>query len=142
MSCAYLVIIFYNRLQVFIKIRDDRPADNRRMAVRIVFQNHMHEVKHLHVRLHLPEGFTAAYPRDIYLNHQLEKTNFERYHRLPEGFRSDLTQVPGSEHMDREAVWEGTITAGEQVDFMSRVIAEVTCDGHPTVGLIPITILG
>ena len=102
----------------------------------------MHEVKHLHVRLHLPEGFTAAYPRDIYLNHQLEKTNFERYHRLPEGFQSDLTQVPRSGAYGPGGYLEGTITAGEQVDAMNRIIAEVTCDGHPTVGLIPITILG
>lgn len=123
---------------------DEEPviAPGGSLPVRIVFQNHMHEVKHLHVRLHLPEGFTASYPRDVYLNHQFEKTAFDRYHRLPEGFQSDLTQVPGPEHMDREAIWEGTITAGEQVDAMNRIIAEVTCDGHPTVGLIPITILG
>lgn len=112
------------------------------LTVRIIFQNRMYEVKHLHVRLHLPEGFTASGRRDVYLNHELARIDFEQRHQLPEGFHSDHIPSPGPEYTDREAVWEGVITAGEQVDAMNRIIAEVTCDGHPTVGLIPITILG
>lgn len=87
---------------------------NESIGVRIRFFNKKYEAKHLHIRLLLPDGFTAAYAKDVYLFHQ----------------------------DDASAEWNAVITAGEQVEAINRVIAEVTVMGHPTVGLIPITILG
>ena len=41
-----------------------------------------------------------------------------------------------------QVVFERELASLEQVEAINRVIAEVTVMGHPTVGLIPITILG
>lgn len=117
-------------------------APGESLPVRIVFRNRMHEVKHLHIKLHLPEGFTASGRKDVYLTHQADRSAFTRNHELPEGYTNLASWTPTDAYLDNEAVWTAVITAGEQVESVNRVIAEVTCDGHPTVGLIPITILG
>ena len=84
------------------------------LPVRIRFFNRVHEVKHLHLTFHLPEGFAIAGKQDLYLPHQ-------------EG---------------AQAVWEGEITAGERVSSVNRIVVEALADGHPVAGYIPVTVLG
>ena len=84
----------------------------------------------------------ASSRKDVYLTHQADRSTFIRNHELPEGYTNLASWTPTDAYLDNEAVWTAVITAGEQVESVNRIIAEVTCDGHPTVGLIPITILG
>ena len=85
------------------------------IEVKVRFFNKMSDAKHLNIRLYLPEGWSASdWRRDVYLHHQ-EPAN---------------------------AVWSVTITANEQVFPINRVIVEASVMGRPSVGLIPITILG
>jgi len=38
--------------------------------------------------------------------------------------------------------WSVTITASDRVEATNRIIVEAAAPGRPTVGLIPVTILG
>lgn len=96
---------------------DDEPVIEPlgSIDVRVRFFNKMSDAKHLNIRLHLPEGWSASgWRRDVYLHHQ----------------------EPAS------AVLSITITANEQIGPINRVIVEASVMGRPSVGLIPITILG
>lgn len=66
----------------------------------------------------LPEGWTVQAPKTLYLRHW--------YNQI----------------IDRPTVIDFTITAGENVDAMNKIIVEATAPGRPSVGYIPVTILG
>ncbi len=85
------------------------------IRIRIRFFNKTREARHLHIWLFLPEGWSAdGWRRDVYLPHS----------------------------NNASAIWSAKITANEKVEPMNRILAEVTAPGRPSVGLIPITILG
>ena len=74
----------------------------------------------LELTWHLPEGFTvsADAPRRVYLSHM-------------------------SSHMrDPKAVITAKVTAGDTVAPLNRILLEVTVVGRPTVGYVPIALLG
>lgn len=94
-------------------------APGESIKVRIRFFNKMCDQRHLHIKLHLPEDWTAAsYKRDVHLN----KAAFQEIECGHE--------------------WEATLIAGERVEAMNRAIVEVTSPGRPTAFLIPIIIAG
>ncbi|MBR5515448.1 MAG: ADP-ribosylglycohydrolase family protein [Clostridia bacterium] len=66
----------------------------------------------------LPEGWSVRAPKSVYLRHW--------YNQL----------------VDRPTIIDFTITAGEQVDSMNRIVVEAKAPGRPTVGYIPVTVLG
>lgn len=88
------------------------------LKVRVRFFNKLYDQRHLHVKLHLPEGWTAVYPRDVHSN------------------------IAVYQEIDRGHAWEAEITAGEHVDAMNRAVLEVTAPGRPSTLLIPIIIAG
>jgi len=66
---------------------------------------------------------------------------------LPEGWSVDTNKSVYLRHWynllkDKPTEVEFTITAGEQVDAMNRIVVEATAPGRPTVGYIPVTVLG
>ncbi len=75
--------------------------------------NRLHDQRMLHFNLILPEGWTAKYEKSI------------------------LSTMP-----PRKVYWEATITAGENTEPTNRVILEVWSPSRPTIGLIPIVIMG
>lgn len=94
-------------------------APDESIKVRIRFFNKMCDQRHLHIKLYLPDGWSAsAYKRDVHLN----KASYKE-------------TVPGHE-------WEVTLTAGNNVEAMNRAVVEVTSPGRPNALLIPITIAG
>jgi len=83
--------------------------------VTIRFFNKTFDPVHLKIRLFLPEGWSAGgWRRDVFLHHQ-----------MPDGI-----------------AWSVTITASDRVEATNRIIVEAAAPGRPTVGLIPVTILG
>lgn len=88
------------------------PGDS--IQVNLRFINRMRAPLPLFFRLYLPEGWTAdGFRKSLYLNHEY-----------------------------KEAIWSVTLTAGEQVEPINRTVVEVTTPGRPTVGYLPITVLG
>lgn len=86
---------------------------------RIRFINKLYDQRHLHIKLHLPETWTASsYKHDVHMVNQV-------YHETVNGVE-----------------WEATVTAGERVESMNKVIVEVSSPGRPTTLLIPVTIAG
>jgi len=87
--------------------------------LKVSFKNHFPDPKHLQLRWILPEGWSVTGGRkQLYLEH-------------------DTLRMPR-----KEAVINVTITANEVVAPMNRLVLEVTSPGRPTVGLIPIILLG
>jgi len=78
----------------------------------------MNDPKHLHLKWLLPEGFTVSGGRrDLYLPHV-------------------------SMHSDATTSVSFTITAGERVEAVNRPVLEIVCNGRPTVGYLPVVLLG
>lgn len=99
----------------------DKPQilSGESIDVRVRFFNKLYDQRHLHLKLHMPEGWTASpYKRDL---HMLQSCNQESLY--------------GNE-------WLVTITAGENMSAMNRLILEVTSPGRPTCVMIPIIIAG
>jgi len=90
------------------------------LNVKLTFYNQMPDSKHLHLRWLLPDGWTVKGRKDVFLK------NISPDNR-PDGKISEVNI---------------TITAGESVQPINRIILEVTCPGRPSVGLIPVTVLG
>lgn len=89
------------------------------LKVRLRFLNKFYDQRHLHIKLHLPETWTASpYKRDVHMINQV-------YHETCDG-----------------VAWEVTLTAGEKVDSMNIVVVEISSPGRPTTLLVPITIAG
>ncbi len=75
--------------------------------------NRLHDPRMMHFNLILPEGWSAEYEKSMM-----------------------CTMPP------RKSYWEATIKAGEKTEAMNRVILEMWSPSRPTVGLVPITIMG
>ena len=85
--------------------------------VRVTFRNVDSDPHWEAIRVSLPEGWTAEYPRSLYLEH-----------------RSAQTSV--------YAKWEMTVTAGEHVDAVNRGLIEVVSEHRPLPLYIPLVWLG
>lgn len=89
------------------------------ITAKIVFKNEFPDPRHGLVTLHLPEGFEGvSYHHHIFLMHEC------------------------AHHTDGVTTWSVTLKAGEQVQPMNRVIAEINFPGRPMPALIPINIIG
>ena len=78
----------------------------------------MPDPKHLHLKWLLPEGFSVTGGRrDLYLPHR-------------------------SMHSDGTVSVDFTITAGERVESVNRPVLEIVANGRPTVGYLPVVLLG
>lgn len=89
------------------------------LHVRVTFRNTMPDPKHLHLRWLLPEGWSVRpSAHSVYLAHC------------------------GTMDMLSQNVLEAVIVASDKVEPINRLVLEAVCPGRPTVGLIPITVLG
>ena len=66
---------------------------------------------------------------------------------LPDGWSVDTDKRVYLRHWynllkDKPTEVEFTVTAGDQVDAMNRLVVECTSPGRPTVGYVPVTVLG
>lgn len=115
---SYDIDFIYARARVsFDGAPDIRPLGE--IGVTVEFFNKMPDPKHLKLRWLVPDGFSVSGGvANVYLHHNSGRRERER----------DLTQV--------------TLTAGERVEPVNRLVLEVTCDGRPTAGYIPVTLLG
>lgn len=75
--------------------------------------------ENLSVRFILPEGFTVKGPKYLHMKHGTRQNDW--YH---------LSQT------------DYVITAGETTETVNRIIVEIVCLGHPSVGLFELTLLG
>ena len=93
----------------------DQPEinPNGTVHIRLQIHNEINEPKYLNLRWHLPEGWTVSGSRKNYV-------------------------------LDSQASLELPIEihASENTETINRVILEITAPGRPTVGLIPITLIG
>ena len=94
-----------------------RPGES--ITAKITFYNQKFDPCWLDISVFLPEGWTAQYTKNVYLQH---RAHF------------DTTQGV--------AAWEITLTAGETVQQINRLPVWVTASGYPTPLLIPLVILG
>jgi len=112
---SYMVDFIY--ASAMVELMDDPVIEpSGKIDVKITFYNQMPDQKHLLLRWLLPEGWSVAGRNRAYI---------------------------GNNRLDSPvAEYTASITAGETVHPINRIILEVSCIGRPTVGLIPITILG
>ena len=90
------------------------------VTVSVTLRNQLPDPKHVHLRWLLPEGFTVSGGRrDVCLMHW-----------------TDPTHAPGVVNLTF------TLTAGDVVEAVNRPVLELVCAGRPTVGYIPVTLLG
>lgn len=94
-----------------------RPGES--ITAKITFYNQKFDPCWLDISVFLPEGWTAQYAKNVYLQH---RAHF------------DTTQGIAS--------WEITLAAGETVQQINRLPVWVTASGYPTPLLIPLVILG
>lgn len=88
-------------------------------SVKVSFYNQFRDPKHLHLKWHLPQGWSVSGgSRNLYLEHDTHL------------------------HPQRGAQATFTFTAPESVEPVNRLILEVTSPGRPTVGLLPVVLLG
>jgi hypothetical protein len=90
------------------------------LNIKITFFNQMPDSKHINLRWLLPDGWSVEGRKDVFLNGGSPDNR-------PDGAVKTITV---------------SIMAGETVQPVNRIILEASCAGRPSVGLIPITILG
>lgn len=114
---SYLIDFIWGDARV---IFENEPVimPHGQIKVSILFRNKMPDPKHLHLRWILPEGFST------------------------DGGRKDLYLPHYTSHSTGEAVFTCTIYAGEKTEAVNRIILEAVCPARPTVGYIPVTLLG
>ena len=94
------------------------PGESVNVTVFITNNPHMPDPKHLHLKWLLPEGFSVTGGRrDLYLPHR-------------------------SMHSDGTVSVDFTITAGDRVESVNRPVLEIVANGRPTVGYLPVVLLG
>lgn len=90
-----------------------KPNQSINATIRLF--NTMPDPRYLTFKIHLPEGWSADnYKRSLYMDHQ-----------RPQG-----------------ETWSVTINAGENVEAINRVIVEISATARPSLGLIPLIIIG
>lgn len=99
--------------------REPSVKSGDKITVKVTLSNLREDSRHYEAEVFLPEGFTADYP----------KTVFSHY-------RQDL------HHLDGKCVWEMTVTAGEKVESLNKIVVMFSSRDHAAPLLIPITLLG
>ena len=97
---------------------EPRISPNGTLKCKLSVISTLPEPRNITFKWHLPEGWSVAGPGSAYLRHY----------------------YPEPQH--GPTVSEFTITAGEHVEPFQRLIVEAAAPGRPTVGLIPVTVLG
>lgn len=83
--------------------------------------NKMHDCRYYNLQLIMPDGWTAEYPKSFF---------------VPNGYMGHIMEPGGYHGISIK------ITAGENVFAQNRIFAVLTSNGRPTVGVIPIMLLG
>jgi len=105
--------VHMNARVVFEKRPSVKPGES--IQAKIILYNLLADPRRLFFKVHLPEGWsTDNYQRNLLMKREM--------------------------HIAHE--WDVTITAGENVEPINRVIVEVTGCSRAVPALIPITILG
>ncbi len=94
-----------------------KPGETIKLTV--TFLNGMYDPRNLFLKLHLPEGWSAEYKKHIAIMH-------------------DST---GHRWID-EQPWDAVITVGENTETINKLFLEVSAEGNPRTGMVPIIILG
>ncbi|MCI8441880.1 MAG: ADP-ribosylglycohydrolase family protein [Provencibacterium sp.] len=92
-----------------------RPGDSFKLRVRL--RNLLADPRHVDFSVYLPEGWSAAYPRTVYLTHKTANTS-------------------GC------ATWEMELTAGERVEPTNKLVIYLSSASHPLPLLLPVVLLG
>ena len=104
--------------------REPTVTPGEELPMRIVFKNQLSGTgpRHLQLRWILPDGWSVeGCKNEVYVPHS-------------------RPSIANSSHTRAEISF--SLRAGEKVDFRNRIILEITMEGHPTVGLIPIVVMG
>ena len=116
---SYSIDFIYARAMV--EFTDDPVIEPLgELNIKITFFNQMPDSKHINLRWLLPDGWSVEGRKDVFLNGGSPDNR-------PDGTVKTITV---------------NITAGETVQPVNRIILEASSAGRPSVGLIPITILG
>ena len=94
-----------------------KPGETIKLTV--TFLNGMYDPRNLFLKLHRPEGWSAEYKKHIAIMH-------------------DST---GHRWID-EQPWDAVITVGENTETINKLFLEVSAEGNPRTGMVPIVILG
>lgn len=106
---------------------DIKPFES--INVKLTVFNNSFDQKHYEVRWVLPEGWTVSGKTNI--------CTFRLQDRIgPDGKARDM------ESTTERASNEYTVTAGERVEPINRLIAELVCRDRPTIGYAPVIIMG
>ena len=89
---------------------------NETIDVHIQFENVYYDPQWLNVSVHLPEGWTAEYPKSVCITHNW---NF-----------------------DHVAQWVMKLTAGEHVNFTNQIPVLVEVVGYPQPIVLTLVLLG
>ena len=104
--------------------REPTVTPGEELPMRIVFKNQLSGTgpRHLQLRWILPDGWSVeGCKNEVYVPHS-------------------RPSIANASHTRAEISF--SLRAGEKVDFRNRIILEITMEGHPTVGLIPIVVMG
>ena len=115
-----------------IRVEFDRQPDIKpfeSINVKLTVYNNSFDQKHYEVRWILPEGWTVTGKKHI-------TTHWLQDRIGPDGKARDM------QNNSEKAVGEYTVTAGENVESVNRLIAEVVCHDRPTAGYAPVVIMG
>ncbi|MBQ7500738.1 MAG: ADP-ribosylglycohydrolase family protein [Clostridia bacterium] len=88
------------------------------ITFKLTFKSIMPDPRNIDLNWILPEGWSVSSPRTLYLRHWYN-------------FTTDLPTTI-----------EATLTAPENIEALNRIVLEASAPGRPTVGYIPITVLG
>ena len=114
---SYDVEFIHTKARVSFKA-EPKVEPNGEIYCKINLISCMPDPRNIMLKWHLPEGWTVKGPGSVYLRHW--------YNQL----------------RDTSTAAEFVITAGENVEPLNRLVVEAIAPGRPTVGYIPVTILG
>lgn len=89
-----------------------------KLKMTVTFLDSMFDPRHISLKLHIPEGWSAEYKRHIRI-------------------MNEETDTPVTEEF-----WNANITAGENVSMINKIYLEVESAGRPISGMIPIVVMG
>lgn len=96
-------------------------APNGNIKIKVKLRNKLMDPRHMHMHIYLPDGWSAEYSKDVFM----------RY------YNADFDVV--KEEYD---IWEATITAGERVESVNKIVIEADPACRAMCGTATVKILG
>ncbi len=96
-------------------------SEGGQLAGSVAAISKMNDGRMYKVKMHLPQGWTAEYPKTFYVEG---------------GYMTHLNEA------NRVRRFDFKINAGENVEPVNKIIVEMTVDGRPTTVLMPVTVIG